>query len=605
MKPIKLGSIIITTVLCSSSCDVEKSELPNYGIDDNLPEQGEDDNTPNSGINGKYNVLLIMADDFNYWANCIGYYPGVKTPNIDKLAESGTLFSNAFSASPVSNPSRNALWSGIRPATSGIDNNSSGYIRTTKGFENIVTMNQFFMQKGYHVYGGGKLYHPGTMTGSTIDKHNWSQLNTHATGGGGYGAKIASWTNPGWETLKYNIGSDPFSEKTVNDHALACEVADFIKNYSKSNNKDKNFFIGCGFFRPHLPWNTQEEFWNEYASNELAPPPGYFDDDLNDINQSASGAHSPAVNQNKWGEQIRAYLSCLTMTDRSVGTLLEALDNSEYKENTIVVFMGDHGWQLGEKKQWGKNTIYNPANKTTLIIRHPEYGGQLMCTTPVSLQDIYPTLMSMCGYGSSAFVQGNDISPLVQNPKTTWDKPVLCTYSGTHYIQDAKYKYTERSGNMQFYDIANDPYEHYNLYNKSEYKNEIAIYKGKLQGMLNECNDLRSKLGLGARPTSKVATRSIKQSNIPFNISAKLKIEHYIRRSTLIEIKPNTLTLDLLSTESLTNLSIYNRSGDMIESRHIVGEGELLYNISNSLAKGKYYLVLEDGAGTSVESFEL
>ncbi len=450
------------------------------------------------------NVLFIMADDFNYWASCTGYYPESKTPNIDALASKGVLFPNSFCSSPVSNPSRNALWSGLRPSTTGIMSNGGGYVRTTDGFEDVVTMNQYFKENGYHVFGSGKLYHPGKMGGEHTDPENWSELNTSNTGSTSPGGVVAAWNNPSWAAMKYKIGKSPMDENNCADYSLALQVADLITNYSDSENGDKPFFIGCGFFRPHLPWNISSTFWDLYEGVDLPLPQGYFEDDLSDLpNKNPGAPHRAVVEAGKWQESIRAYLSGLSLADYNVGVLLDALEKSPHKDNTIVVFLGDHGWQLGEKASWGKATVYNAANKTGLIIYNPRTGSttQHTCPTPVSLQDLYPTLVEMCNLPDRQELEGCDISPLVENPECKeWNRPVLSSFNGTHYIQDKEYKYIDGKA-PQLYKIDEDPYEFHNLYKSA--KDPIVVkYKAKLDSMLNIGAQIRVSRGLPAQSVS-------------------------------------------------------------------------------------------------------
>ncbi len=447
---------------------------------------------------GKYNVLLLMVDDLNNWNGSGGYYPESITPNIDKLAQSGVMFQNGFCASPVSNPSRNALWSGFRPATSGIDSNSGGYIRDIDGFANTTTMNQHFLQNGYYTFGVGKLYHNGSMTGDEVDIENWSEVNSQSTGANAGGTKIATYTNSEWTTMTYNIGSDDMSTSNCGDLKAANIVVDLINGYSTSANASKPFFIGCGLFRPHLPWNVSQEFWDQYENSNLAAPVGYLSSDLDDLyGYNSTATHDQVVSDGQWSNSIRAYLSCVTMSDRNVGMIIDAIDESEYKDNTIIILIGDHGWHLGEKKKWGKNTVYNASNKTTFIVRHPAVtNADHVCETAVSLQDIYPTLISLCQLSANPLVEGNDISQLLSNPQDpTWDKPVLGTYSGTHYIQDNEYKYIA-SDYPQLYNIKDDPYEFYNLYGSTGTSSTAKKYIEMLEDMLEECDVTREKLGL-------------------------------------------------------------------------------------------------------------
>ena len=226
----------------------------------------------------KKNVLFIMADDFNHWAHCIGYYPQSITPNVDKLASKGVLFTDAQCSSPVCNPSRNALWSGLRPSTTGISTNGGGYVRDIAGFENIVSMHQYFGENGYYTYGGGKLWHPSRMGAHETDPEHWSSLYTEGTGSPG--GNIEEWTSPSQaEGGLWTWGAGDFDVETSNDTKMARHMAEFISSYSK----EKPFFVGCGFFRPHLPWHVAKQFWDLFSSDTLNIPAGYLENDLDDI----------------------------------------------------------------------------------------------------------------------------------------------------------------------------------------------------------------------------------------------------------------------------------------------------------------------------------
>jgi arylsulfatase A-like enzyme len=293
-----------------------------------------------------------MADDFNYWTGKNGYYPQAQTPNIDALANKGVFFSEAHSASPVCHPSRNAMWSGIRPSTSGISNNAGPFIRDVPGFENIVSMHRYFRQHGYYTYGGGKLWHPSRMEPDNpeVDPDNWDELNSQSTGanGGTYKAfKSTAKSNYGWSG-----NPNPMSPRNTNDYALATQVADFIAGYKQ----DKPFFVACGFFRPHMPWNSPKEFWDKIDSTKLLPPPGY---DAY-LDEPGDKVHQDIVSNEKWTDAIHAYLAACALADHNVGLLLDALNGSAFKDNTLILFLGDHGWSLGEKGHWGKFSV-NPT----------------------------------------------------------------------------------------------------------------------------------------------------------------------------------------------------------------------------------------------------
>lgn len=443
------------------------------------------------------NILFLMADDFNYWTKAQGYYPQAKTPNLDKLSQKGILFTDAHCSSPVSNPSRNALWSGYRPATTGIQGNQDGYIREIAGFANIKTMNQYFKENGYWVYGAGKLYHPGDMgDGAEKDQANWSERYTDGTGcnGGTY----LSWKNPSWDAMSYNVNANAMTESNCADYKMAKTVAKYITDYPASVNKNKPFFIGCGVFRPHLPWNMPKEFWDKFSTDTLALPKGYKQGDLSDVDQSATSAHTAIVAAGKWKEAIHAYLASLALADYNIGILLDAIENSPLKENTIICFMGDHGWHLGEKERWGKNTLFDAANRTTLIIYDPSAKGNgQFCSKVVNLQDLYPTLVELSGVPIKTDIEGNSLAELLDNPsRTDWDKPIMMSYAGTDYIKTNKWRYVRdtNTSRRMLYDIEADPYEFTNLYNNSQYAPVISRLTTQLDSMIAIGASMKTKL---------------------------------------------------------------------------------------------------------------
>ena len=433
----------------------------------------------------KKNVLFLMADDFNFWLHEIGYYPQALTPNLDKLANRGVLFTDAHCSSPVCNPSRNALWSGVRPASSGIMGNQDGYIREIPGFENIVSMHQYFMQNGYYAYGAGKLWHPGRMGVEHTDKENWSEINPIGTGspGGNINRWSANMKGYSWSAGEFNLKED------ANDTKMAYEVAEFITNYKTNSENDQPFFIGCGFFRPHLPWNCHKQFWDLFSPDTLQIPKGYLENDNEDIPVPVGNTEIHAIinKAGKWKEGIWAYLANLAYADYNVGIVLDALDKSPYKENTIVLFMGDHGWHLGEKNRWSKHEVYDQANHTTLIIYDPSAKGNgNKCTKVVSMQDLYPTLVELCGLPVKKDIEGRSIAPLLKNPEDKkWNWPILMSYNNVHYIKTNEWRFIDEGDKSQLYHTAVDPYEWVNLFGKSGYDNIVEKLRFEIDSIRN------------------------------------------------------------------------------------------------------------------------
>ncbi len=436
------------------------------------------------------NVLLLMADDFNHWLPKIGYYPSAKTPNLDRLADRGVLFADAQNSSPVCNPSRNAIFSGLRPVTSGISANSHGFVREQEGLEHIVSLHQHFLNNGYYTYGAGKLWHPGRMGAPNTDPENWTDIYRGGTGspGGDYNRFESGYRGYSWSGGEFNLQDD------AADTIMAHHIAELIENMQD----DQPFFIACGFFRPHLPWHVHKRFWDLYEEEDIVIPQGYREDDLEDLVKKPNNRaiHEQITGEGLWKQGIHAYLANLSYADYNVSIVLDALENSPYAENTIVLFMGDHGWHLGEKNRWSKHDVYDQANRTTFIIYDPSAKGNgQMSRKVVSLQDIYPTLIQLCALPDNPHVEGNDLSPLLSNPNDPdWDKPVLISYQDIHYLKTNEWKWIPDGEASQLYDVVNDPYEWNNLYGKPEYAQIAAKLDAIVQREIRRGEALRVKI---------------------------------------------------------------------------------------------------------------
>lgn len=533
----------------------------------------------------KKNVLFIMADDFNFWLNKSGYYPQSFTPNLDRLADRGVFFADASCSSPVCNPSRNALWSGFRPSTTGISRNGDGYVREKPGFENIVSMHEYFMQNGYFVYGGGKLWHPGKMGSTETDPEHWSAIYTGATGANG--GPYYSWESESNNLLKWSAGEYDLNDAgKANDTKLAWHMADFILNYSESENKDKPFFIGCGFFRPHLPWNCNKEFWDLFDPDTLQIPQGYLENDLDDIdNTGIDKKHEEILADNKWKEGIRAYLANMTYADYNVGIVLDALDSSEFRDNTIVCFMGDHGWHLGEKDRWSKYALYDIAHRTTLIIYDPSAEGNgKVCKKVVSLQDLFPTLVALTGLPEKKDIEGNNISSLLVDPEDPdWNKPIVMTYAGTNIIKTNTWRFVDSDKSPQLYKLDDDPYEWHNLVKDKKYEPVIDSLKNAMDSIVDIGIELKDKLTSTGIVFPELEQRTVLKTKVAYD---------------------SCLILDLTYTTPVVALSVYDMFGKKVQENTVFGETDnVRLALNQQLKSGIYILHLKDDEQEFSEKF--
>lgn len=235
--------------------------------------------------------------------------------------------------------------------------------------------------------------------------------------------------------------------------------------------------MAFGIWRPHTPFTAPGRFFELYDQQKVqVPPPGYRPDDLEDVPVLGrklakvwgerfilNGPREPDC----WREFVWAYLACTSFADWSLGQVLQALDESPYRENTIVVFWSDNGYHCGEKDHWEKTTLWEQAARVPLAIRVPwmKYGGGV-CRRPVSLVDLFPTLVELCQLDPPEHrLKGRSLRPLLERPTSPWDRPALTTYGeGYGSVRDEQFRYIRYpDGTEELYDHESDPYEFDNL----------------------------------------------------------------------------------------------------------------------------------------------
>jgi arylsulfatase A-like enzyme len=285
------------------------------------------------------------------------------------------------------------------------------------------------------------------------------------------------------------------------EEMLDVKVANWaISELEKSH--DKPFFLACGFTKPHLPWYVPQKYFDMHPLDEIILPKKKDDDreDLPEFGKKlAREVHTISTGQNhiksgkedhelvlkydQWHKGVQAYLATISFVDAYVGKLLDALENSEYADNTIVVLWGDHGWHLGEKQHWRKHALWENTTRTPLIISAPKsIEKNRLCESPVSFIDIYPTLIELCGLPEREELDGKSFVPLLHNPDAKWDKPVLTTYGkGNHAIRTERWRYIHYfDGTDELYDHQKDPEEWKNIADVPKYRSVIEELKNSL-----------------------------------------------------------------------------------------------------------------------------
>lgn len=426
--------------------------------------------------NDQPNVLFICIDDMNDWTGFLGGHPDAKTPRLDRLASESVVFSRAFCPAPACNPSRASIMTGIRPSTSGVYFNSQPW-RNSQVLKDIMTLPQYFREQGYEAIGSGKTYHD-----RFPDPSSWERY---------------------WPSLTKQKPDDPVPEnRPVNGipntahfdwgpmHAAKEEmgdwqVADWVIDQLQSDH-DRPFFLACGFFKPHLPWYVPEEYFEMFPLDDLSLP-RVLEEDTADIPDAGKKLirfrdHENVLKYGQWEKAVQGYLASGSFADQCVGRVIDALEKSDYRDNTIVVLWSDHGWNLGEKMHWRKFALWENTTRTLFMVKAPGMSGNgSVCSSPVNLLDIYPTLVELCGLPPNPKNEGTSLVPLLESPEMEWEIASVTTYGkNRHAVRLRNWRYIQYDdGTEELYDLDMDPDEWTNLAMEPGYeeiKTEMRIH---------------------------------------------------------------------------------------------------------------------------------
>lgn len=428
----------------------------------------------------KPNILLIAADDLNHWVGYTGRNKQTITTNIDRLSARGVSFANAHAAVPVCNASRASLLSGLRPWTTGIYDNSADWRPVIAPEKTLITA---FKNAGYLTLGAGKIYHGGYDRTSEWDDYlqNEGRLGPQPEGDKGVGG--------------IRFGAIDADDSELSDHRI---VSYGIDQLGKKH--DKPFLLTVGLHKPHMPWFVPKKYFDLHPLDSIQLPP-VRENDLDDVPATgvkfagAEGDHKRILESGRWKEAVQAYLAAVSYADAEIGRLLDALDASPYKETTIVVLFGDHGWHFGEKEHWRKFALWEESTRAPLIWYVPglTQGGGIS-TRPVDFTAIYPTLTELAGIPAPAHLEGVSIRPLLADPKAEWTRPAISTWlPNNHSIRSEDWRYTRYAdGGEELYDHRSDPYEWANLASKPEFA-DIKAGLAKFLPTQNAANSGKGK----------------------------------------------------------------------------------------------------------------
>lgn len=422
------------------------------------------------------NILFIPVDDLNDWIGIMGGHPQALTPNIDRLASRGVLFTNAHSQSPVCNPSRASFMSGLYPETTGIYFLNPPLAESEVGAKSEV-MPVRFEREGYAVTAAGKIFHDFVET----DRYFSNYIGGFEWFGPFPDEKIGPFPgHPLWDW-----GAFPERDDQMPDYKIASWAEEQL-----ALERDQPFFLALGFLTPHVPQFAPQKWLDRHPIEEVQLP-AVLENDLDDISEYAknlTSLHHVAPTQ-KWVEEngqwkalVQTYLACTTFTDHQIGRVLDALDASGEADNTIVVLFSDHGFHLGQKEHWAKRTIWWNGAGVPLIIAGPGIAQGAICDKPVELIDLYPTLLDLTGLRTDPMHEGKSLRPLLQDPEAEWPHLARSSFGPRNVaLISEDYRYIHYSdGSEELYNRKTDPHEWYNLAGSSAMEPVLEEFRAQM-----------------------------------------------------------------------------------------------------------------------------
>ncbi|MCH2169534.1 sulfatase [Myxococcota bacterium] len=424
------------------------------------------------------NVLFIVADDLNTALGTYGH-PQVQSPHIDRLAERGVRFDRAYAQAPICKASRTSFLTGLYPDQTGVVSNTGDF---RQRLPDLQTLPQWFRNQGYFTARVGKIFHANVPrdigTPGEDDPQSWDRAVDPRGRDRDDEARVFALGNQRnlGATLSWLAAEGSDHEQT--DALVASAAIELMREH-----RSEPFFIAVGFYRPHTPFIAPRRYFERYPLEEieLVDEPA---DDLEDIPAPAwaDRPHQQQMNERTRKQALRAYFAAISFVDAQVGRLLDAIDELDLSRRTVIVFVSDHGYHLGEHRLWQKATLFEPAARVPLIIAAPGAPGNGHSTRGITeLVDLYPTLTELSGLPAPEHLVGRSLVGLLENPGA--DEPRLASTQFLTRRRDAegrltgervrgdsirtdRYRYTEwgrGTEGVELYDHLRDPHEYDNL----------------------------------------------------------------------------------------------------------------------------------------------
>jgi len=439
-----------------------------------------------AGRGKKRNVLFIVVDDLRPQLGCYGHKQ-MLSPNIDRLASEGVLFSRAYCQVPVCGASRASVMTSIRPTRNRFINYKTW---ADKDAPNAITLPEHFKNNGYHTISNGKVFHHRTDAAESWSEEPWrpkgTWLNYLTAESKALLAKVGP-RGPAFEAA--DVGDSDYFDGMIADKS--------ISDLNRLKSMDKPFFLAAGFLKPHLPFNAPKRYWDLYKREEINladnpfRPKGAPDAALHNWGELRQYANIPKegpLDDELARTLIHGYYACVSYTDAQIGRILAELDNLGLRDDTVVVLWGDHGWQLGEHGLWCKHCNFETSLHSPLIVRAPGIKGPKNTNRLVEYLDIYPSLCQLCNLPVPSQANGTSFVPLMKNPNRPGKKAVFSRFIKGDSVKTDRYRYTEwtrENGDLyarMLYDHKTDPAENINISELPEDKELVE----ELSRMLKE-----------------------------------------------------------------------------------------------------------------------
>ena len=436
---------------------------------------------------GPPNILFIAIDDLRPELNCYGA-SHIKSPNIDKLASQGVMFTEAYCNVPVCGASRASLLTGARPTRHRFINY---FTRVDNDYPEAVTLPQLFRQNGYYTVSNGKIFHDIDDTENRSWDENWRPFQSNSWRDYQDEKNIAldnsdTTRGPAYENLE--IADTAYFDGKIANKAIA--------DLKKLKQQDKPFFLAVGFLKPHLPFNAPQKYWDMYDPDDISLPKNYYepknapDEAIHNFGELRAYAEIPKkgpLSDELAHKLIHGYYACVSYTDAQIGRVMQALEEEGLQENTIVILWGDHGWNLGEHTLWCKHANFKTSLQVPMLLAGPGIPANTKIEELVEFVDIYPTLAALADLEPPVSqLEGASMVSLLHDKNAEWKNQVVSKYHDGVSIKTDDYLYTEWSRTDEdvyarmLYNHVKDPQENVNVAERPKNKELVDSLKKEL-----------------------------------------------------------------------------------------------------------------------------